>query len=145
MRITFLLFFGLFSSLIIAQENIKKYPLTDVEEFPVFFQIEIQNSQKNNLLVFQAKFQQYFITNIDSKKLVHFESKSPLSINLSTTFDGRLVIENTSDFNKIQLVELEKVLEKLHLKKAALKAGKEVAVEFSIPLQLKFTEIKTIK
>ena len=145
MRITFLFFYTLFFNSIVSQENTKIYSLNDVEEFPVFYQIEFQHSQKNKLVVFQAKLQQHFITNMDAKKLIHFESSSPLSLKLLATFDGKLLIENTSDFNNLQLVELNKIVEKLSIKKAAMKAGKEVSVTFSIPLQLKFTEIKTVK
>jgi hypothetical protein len=145
MKSTFFVFIITLSSVIFSQETIKKYSLMDVEVFPVFYQIEMQPSQKNNLLLFKAKMQQYFITNMDSKNLVHFEDKNSYSLDLQTTLDGKLTINNLSVFNSLQKESIEKVLKMLHIKKAALKNGQDVAVEFSISLQLKFTEIKTIK
>lgn len=145
MNRVFFVFFLVFTNCIFSQENIQSYTLAEVDEFPVFHQYEILKSQKNNVPLFQAKLQQFFITNIDSKSLIHFNEHPSYALHLKTTRDGSLNIKNLSEFTNIQKEALEKVLEKLSIKKGAQKNGKDVSVEFSIQLQIKFTEIKTIK
>jgi len=88
--------------------------------------------------------QQFFITNIGSKSLIYFKEDPSYVLHLKTTLDGSIKINNLSEFTNVQKEALEKVLEKLSIKKGAQKNGQDVAIEFSIPLQIKFTEIKTI-
>jgi len=133
------------TNFVFSQENIKSVELSELDEFPIFHQFEIPKNQKNNVLLFQAKLQQFIITNIDSKLLIHFNEQPSYILHLKTTLDGSLKINNLSEFTNIQKEALEKVIEKLSIKKGAQKNGQEVAIQFSIPLQIKFTEIKTIK
>jgi hypothetical protein len=134
-----------FTNFVFSQEHIKSFNLSELDELPIFHQFEIPKSQKNNVLLFQAKLQQFIITNIDSYSLIHFNEQPSYALHLKTTLDGNIKINNLSEFSNIQKEALEKVLEKLSIKKRAQKNGQEVAIEFSIPLQIKFTEIKTIK
>ena len=145
MNRTFFVFFLVLTNFVFSQENIKSYNLSELDELPIFHQFEIPKSQKNNALLFQAKLQQFFITTIDSKSLIYFNENPSYDLQLKTTLDGSVKINNLSEFTNIQKEALEKVLEKLSIKKGAQKNGQEVAIEFSIPLQLKFTEIKTVK
>ena len=127
-----------------AYEKVSYYGTSSLDEFPIFDQFEIPKSQKNNTLLFQAKLQQFFITNIGSKSLIYFKEHPSYVLHLKTTLDGSIKINNLSEFTNVQKEALEKVLEKLSIKKGAQKNGQDVAIEFSIPLQIKFTEIKTI-
>ncbi|WP_445747526.1 hypothetical protein [Polaribacter sp.] len=145
MNRTFFVFFLVLTNFVFSQENIKSVELSELDEFPIFHQFEIPKNQKNNVLLFQAKLQQFIITNIDSKLLIHFNEQPSYILHLKTTLDGSLKINNLSEFTNIQKEALEKVIEKLSIKKGAQKNGQEVAIQFSIPLQIKFTEIKTIK
>ena len=129
---------------IFSQESIKSSHLSELDEFPIFDQFEIPKSKKNSTLLFQAKLQQFFITNIGSKSLIYFKEDPSYVLHLKTTLDGSIKINNLSEFTNVQKEALEKVLEKLSIKKGAQKNGQDVAIEFSIPLQIKFTEIKTI-
>jgi hypothetical protein len=76
--------------------------------------------------------------------LIYFKEDPSYVLHLKTTLDGSIKINNLSEFTNVQKEALEKVLEKLSIKKGAQKNGQDVAIEFSIPLQIKFTEIKTI-
>lgn len=145
MNRSFFMFFLLLANFIFSQENIKSFHLSELDEFPIFHQFEIPKNQKNNVLLFQAKLQQFIITNIDSKSLIHFNEHPSNTLHLKTTLDGNLKINNLSEFTNIQKDALEKVLGNLSIKKGAKKNGQLVTIEFSIPLQIKFTEIKTIK
>lgn len=142
---TFFVFFLVLTNVVFSQEHIKSFNLSELDELPIFHQFEISKSQKNNVLLFQAKLQQFFITNIDSKSLIYFNENPSYDLELKISLDGSLKINNLSKFTNIQKEALEKVLEKLSIKKGAQKNGQEVAIEFSIPLHLKFTEIKNIK
>lgn len=145
MNRTFFVFFLVLTNFVFSQENIKSVELSELDEFPIFHQFEIPKNQKNNVLLFQAKLQQFIITNIDSNSLIHFNEQPSYSLHLKTTLDRNIKINNLSEFTNIQKEALEKVIEKLSIKKGAQKNGQVVSVEFSIPLQIKFTEIKTIK
>lgn len=145
MNRTFFVFFLVLTNFVFSQENIKSVELSELDEFPIFHQFEIPKNQKNNVLLFQAKLQQFIITNIDSNSLIHFNEQPSYSLHLKTTLYRNIKINNLSEFTNIQKEALEKVIEKLSIKKGAQKNGQVVSVEFSIPLQIKFTEIKTIK
>jgi len=144
MNKTFFVFLLILTNFIFSQERIKSSPLSALDAFPIFDQFEIPKSKKNSTLLFQAKLQQFFITNIGSKSLIYFKEDPSYVLHLKTTLDGSIKINNLSEFTNVQKEALEKVLEKLSIKKGAQKNGQDVAIEFSIPLQIKFTEIKTI-
>ncbi|MDP4601245.1 MAG: hypothetical protein NWS84_08875 [Polaribacter sp.] len=144
MNRAFFVFFLMLTNFIFSQESIKSSHLSELDEFPIFDQFEIPKSKKNSTLLFQAKLQQFFITNIGSKSLIYFKEDPSYVLHLKTTLDGSIKINNLSEFTNVQKEALEKVLEKLSIKKGAQKNGQDVAIEFSIPLQIKFTEIKTI-
>ena len=145
MNRAFFVFFLVFTNVVFSQEHIKSFNLSELDELPIFHQFEIPKSQKNNVLLFQAKLQQFIITNIASNLLINFNEQPSYALHLKTTFDGSIKINKLSEFTNIQKEALEIVLEKLSIKKGAQKNGQVVSVEFSIPLQIKFTEIKTIK
>lgn len=145
MQRVFFIFFLLFSTAILSQVDKKTVTLSEVDSFPVFEQDFFNKIKGNNESLLQAKFQQYIITNINSKVLTLLENDTNYFLKIDISDDGKIHLKNATITNKTLLEELKKVVESVEIKIPAKLQGKEVTVEIVVPISVKFQDIKIIK
>lgn len=145
MQRVFFIFFLLFSTAILSQVDKKTATLLEVDSFPVFEQDFFNKIKGNNESLLQAKFQQYIITNINSKVLTLLENDTNYFLKIDISDNGKIHLKNATITNKTVLEELKKVVESVEIKIPAKLQGKEVTVEIVVPISVKFQDIKIIK